>query len=157
MAKKGRGMLTRAHRGTFALKGCAGGVQPVNVAAPHIRPQDIPRTDCVWVDAAIVAALAERGDAVNDRVYKVRFDGTVICSIDRIGLLGAGRLWACFAGLRRLGDTQLSRVAGNRKGRPGGRPFCSSLDGKCRGLLRGKHCGLRLAPANRRIAETDEA
>jgi hypothetical protein len=28
------------------------------------------------VDAAIVAALAERGDAVNDRVYKVRFDGT---------------------------------------------------------------------------------
>jgi hypothetical protein len=27
-----------------------------------------------------VAALAERGHAVNDRVYKVRFDGIATCS-----------------------------------------------------------------------------
>jgi hypothetical protein len=32
---------------------------------------------------AIVAAPGERSDAVNDRVYKVRFDGTAICS-DRL-------------------------------------------------------------------------
>ncbi len=30
--------------------------------------------DCAWVDALSVAAPAERGDAVNDRVYKGRFD-----------------------------------------------------------------------------------
>jgi hypothetical protein len=32
----------------------------------------------------LLAALAERGDAVNNRVYKVRFDGTAICSYDRL-------------------------------------------------------------------------
>jgi cobalt-zinc-cadmium efflux system protein len=31
----------------------------------------------------IVAALGERGDAVDDRVYKVRFDGTAICPTRR--------------------------------------------------------------------------
>ena len=34
----------------------------------------------------IVAALGERGHAVNDRVYKVRFDGTAICSNGLRGL-----------------------------------------------------------------------
>jgi hypothetical protein len=33
-------------------------------------PAQSASADCVWVDAAIVAALAERGDAVNDRVHK---------------------------------------------------------------------------------------
>jgi hypothetical protein len=35
------------------------------------------RADCAWLDAADCAA---RGDAVSDRVYKVRFDRIAICS-----------------------------------------------------------------------------
>ena len=54
------------------------------------------RGDCVWVNAADCTALdspssdgrsserpLERGDAVNDRIYKVQFDGTAICSSGR--------------------------------------------------------------------------
>jgi len=55
------------------------------------RKPDKPSHRFSWAAAAseriafgstrpIVAALGKRGHAVNDRVYKVRFDGTAICS-----------------------------------------------------------------------------
>jgi len=45
----------------------------------RVNNRQLLGADCIWVDAPIVAALDERGDAVNDRVYKA--DSTELQSV----------------------------------------------------------------------------